>query len=599
MAILDHITFSGVQYDIADSTARESLGQKADITAVSSAISAAIDGLASEEWVESQGFLTEHQSLSAYSTTEEMNAAINASVSGKADASDLSSKQDVLESGENIKTVNGESILGAGNILIEQGTVDSELDENSSNAIANSAVTTALNGKADVSSIEDMATKTWVGEQGFLTEHQSLSAYSTTAEMNAAIDAATSGKANADDVYSKSDTYSSNEIDTALSEKADASSTYSKDDADAAINAATSGKADTSAVTAAIDAATSGKANADDVYVKNNTSSSTEISAALELKADVSSTTNYIDGVEYVVSGSEHTIKFYHGENEIDSINANDFIKDGMVDSVQIVNDNLVITFNTDSGKDAISIPLTDIFNPSNYYDKAAMDEILSGKTDNSDFDEYKSSNNANIEYISGQVDTKLSESAFNQARQEIENEISSGASDISSLSEALSALSQTVEYLEDNKVDVDTFEDVVGSGFTDETITDVITDNEKVVAIALTDLNTRLNGHTSNANIHVTAADKARWDAGMETSAFTAHTADTTIHVTAAEKSTWNDKVSTSDLLEVIGTGFTQTNVTDVIVSNELVVAAALTDLDERIRELEERVRELEEMLH
>ena len=57
------------------------------------------------------------------------------------------SKQNKLVSGENIKTVNGESLLGSGNIIISpDGTIsiDTILDENSENAIANKAVTLAL-----------------------------------------------------------------------------------------------------------------------------------------------------------------------------------------------------------------------------------------------------------------------------------------------------------------------------------------------------------------------------------------------------------------------------------------------------------------------
>lgn len=56
-------------------------------------------------------------------------------------------------------------------------------------------------------------------------------------------------------------------------------------------------------------------------------------------------------------------------------IDATDFIKDGMVSSVVISGGNLVITFNSDAGKQPISIPLTQIFNPSNYYDKTAADD--------------------------------------------------------------------------------------------------------------------------------------------------------------------------------------------------------------------------------
>ena len=99
-----------------------------------------------------------------------------------------------------------------------------------------------------------------------------------------------------------------------------------------------------------------------------------------------------VASVEYDESGK--TIDFYNANNEkIDSIDASKFIKDGMVDDVKIENDNLVITFNTDSGKQDIQIPLTDIFNPNNYYDKASIDgfvsdlvgvdSIISGAVDN------------------------------------------------------------------------------------------------------------------------------------------------------------------------------------------------------------------------
>lgn len=83
-----------------------------------------------------------------------------------------------------------------------------------------------------------------------------------------------------------------------------------------------------------------------------------------------------VASVEYDESGK--TIDFYNANNErVDSIDASKFIKDGMVDDVKIENDNLVITFNTDSGKQDIQIPLTDIFNPNNYYDKASVDGFV------------------------------------------------------------------------------------------------------------------------------------------------------------------------------------------------------------------------------
>lgn len=72
---------------------------------------------------------------------------------------------------------------------------------------------------------------------------------------------------------------------------------------------------------------------------------------------------------------SAKTINFYNSNNVVlSSIDATDFIKDGMVDNVSISGADLVVSFNTDSGKDNIVIPLTGIFNPNNYYTKTDID---------------------------------------------------------------------------------------------------------------------------------------------------------------------------------------------------------------------------------
>ena len=80
-------------------------------------------------------------------------------------------------------------------------------------------------------------------------------------------------------------------------------------------------------------------------------------------------------------SSANHTISFLNeAGTTIFSLDAAPFIIDGMVDDVRIENGYLVIDFNTESGKQDISIPLTDIFDPSNYYNKTATDELLAGK---------------------------------------------------------------------------------------------------------------------------------------------------------------------------------------------------------------------------
>lgn len=59
-------------------------------------------------------------------------------------------------------------------------------------------------------------------------------------------------------------------------------------------------------------------------------------------------------------------------------IDASAFIKDGMVNDVVIQNGNLVVSFNTDAGKEDISIPLSSIFDSGNYYTKTQTDTQIS-----------------------------------------------------------------------------------------------------------------------------------------------------------------------------------------------------------------------------
>ena len=90
-------------------------------------------------------------------------------------------------------------------------------------------------------------------------------------------------------------------------------------------------------------------------------------------------------------SVTKHYIYFYKNDsdapvnassipsNYICKIDAAPFIKDGMVSSVAITNGNLVITWNSDSTgvTSPTSIPLTDIFNAANYYDKDDVDGLI------------------------------------------------------------------------------------------------------------------------------------------------------------------------------------------------------------------------------
>ena len=98
---------------------------------------------------------------------------------------------------------------------------------------------------------------------------------------------------------------------------------------------------------------------------------------AWNAKVDASAIADFFDDAKYEDSGTTKVINFYHGNTIKATIDASDFIVDGMVDDVRIENGNLVIDFNTASGKQDISIPLTDIFDPSNYYDKDDIDDLV------------------------------------------------------------------------------------------------------------------------------------------------------------------------------------------------------------------------------
>lgn len=90
---------------------------------------------------------------------------------------------------------------------------------------------------------------------------------------------------------------------------------------------------------------------------------------------NVSELADSINNVSY--DSTNKKLIFTKNDNTTVEVDATDFIKDGMVSNVAIVNGNLVITFNTDSGKETITIPLTDIFDPANYYTKTEIDNKL------------------------------------------------------------------------------------------------------------------------------------------------------------------------------------------------------------------------------
>ena len=77
--------------------------------------------------------------------------------------------------------------------------------------------------------------------------------------------------------------------------------------------------------------------------------------------------------IDYDSKTKKIELKNAEGET-LSEIDATAFIKDGMVNNVAIVGDYLVITFNTDAGKEAINIPMSSFFDASAYYTREQID---------------------------------------------------------------------------------------------------------------------------------------------------------------------------------------------------------------------------------
>ena len=159
------------------------------------------------------GYLTEHQSLADYYTKEQTNNLIPTRVSQLTNDSDYVNGADVdnridhkmpvnvsqlandagyLDRDDlngSFKTINGESIVGSGDIAVTAGgsiAVDAELSADSTNPVQNKVITGRINELA-----AGIPTKTsqLTNDSGYLTEHQSLADYYTKSQIDSSINA--------------------------------------------------------------------------------------------------------------------------------------------------------------------------------------------------------------------------------------------------------------------------------------------------------------------------------------------------------------------------------------------------------------------------
>ena len=133
------------------------------------------------------------EKVNYYTKTE-----VNSSLEAKANKSEIptvptnvsafTNDAGYLTQHQTLKTINGETIVGDGNIEITSGEeTDPIWTAEKVNYYTKSEVDTSLESKANKSEIPSLngyATEQWVGQQGYLTQHQSLDNYYTKSEID-------------------------------------------------------------------------------------------------------------------------------------------------------------------------------------------------------------------------------------------------------------------------------------------------------------------------------------------------------------------------------------------------------------------------------
>lgn len=334
--------------------------------------------------------------------------------------------------------------------------------------------------------------------------------------------------------------------------------------------------------------------------VGNTVAVDTSVIAA---KSDIPSVSGYADAVEYDSNSKE--MKFYHGGTggtEVFSFDASPFLIDGMVQNVEIKDVTisgesvtcLVISFNTDAGKQDINIPIEDIFDAANYYTKAEVDSQLSGITE---------SLSGKADFSAATITTQESGTVTNtryNAYFSLSFDYDDGVYSFSghsaqwqsymmenSLSIAISDGTNTTYLNKSNTGDTSdytfttTFNDFVIETKGSYKITSVSIQFESSRSVDYIYMYSKSSETAVSTAIEdniyprLNAVESGKTDTSATTAindTLTAHTADTTIHVTSSDKSTWSGK---QDAL-VSGTNIKTVNNESVLGSGNIATLQA-----------------------
>ena len=396
----------------------------------------------------------------------------------------------------------------------------------------------------------------------------SLDGYYTTGETNAAITAATNALAESIDA---SKAY----VQSAITE----ASGVTTGQVQSMIDQSVSGKVDTStytAYTAATDTALAGKADL----------------------SDIPSVSGYADSVQY--NTSSKYVEFYHGGTggtKVYEFDASPFLIDGMVESVVITSVTsggsevtvLEITWNSAAGGQVTDIPLTEIFDASNYYTKSET----SGKTEiaNALAEKVNVADN-NVEVCSTSTTTSINTTYANGATHAEASWFADpsvgGYSffDLSVTLENQTGGTQAYSFDQSHQPNVDdekvTIELSIPSW--DAYLTITPKGDYRIVTLS----GRKIDGDSDRSAISFTVSRCTSYGQSAEvigntilpslankaeTSALTAHTSDSTIHVTSSDKTTWNGK---QDAL-VSGTNIKTVNNESLLGSGNITIQGGL----------------------
>ena len=354
-----------------------------------------IADMATKTWVNSEGFLKEHQSLAEYAKKTEVTAEIAEAVDGLASEEYVDSAISELNINDYVKKANvgitTDTAAGTATIQVDEGKSVTVLTKHQSlsDYYTKTEVDTELAKKADSSDLEGLASEdyvdsaiedlsdTYVTKESVkftpntsaktveikvddktatvLTEHQSLDNYYTKTEVDGKFTAL-----NMEQYATKE------EVNTGLASKLD-SSTYNTDKA----TFATKTWVEEQEYLTEDDLAD---------YAKTE-----DVNTELAKKADK---TAAIGSARYDSESKKIVFTAVDGTTTIgNGVDCTDFIKDGMVDKVEVVGTDLVITFNT-VGNDnkptheEIRLAINKIFDASNYYNKTEADNTFVKKAD-------------------------------------------------------------------------------------------------------------------------------------------------------------------------------------------------------------------------